>query len=79
MNARNACLAAMTAALAAAIAFATPAAAATGADGRSPLRTDRRKLSEDHVTGTRLHDHILGLADTLTSGIAAQFPDKVKG
>jgi hypothetical protein len=26
----------------------------------------------------RVHDHILGLADTLTNGIAAQFPDRVK-
>jgi hypothetical protein len=96
---------------------AIPAAAAQ-------LRTDMRKLWEDHVTWTRVYiisvgaglgdkdaaaqrllqnqvdignaikpfygneagdkltallkEHILGLADTLTSGIAAQFPGKLK-
>ena len=66
MNARNAFFAATTAALAAAIAFSTPATAATGADGRGQLRTDMRKLWEDHVTWTRLY---------IVSG-AAGLPDK---
>jgi hypothetical protein len=66
MNARNAFFAATTAALAAAIAFSTPATAATGADGRGQLRTDMRKLWEDHVTWTRLY----------IVSVAAGLPDK---
>jgi hypothetical protein len=66
MNARNAFFAAATAALAVAIAFSTPATAATGADGRGQLRTDMRKLWEDHVTWTRLY----------IVSVAAGLPDK---
>jgi hypothetical protein len=36
------------------------------------------KWAEDAKDYDRVHEHILGLADTLTSGIAAQFPDKLK-
>jgi hypothetical protein len=36
------------------------------------------KYAEDIQDYDRVHDHILGLADTLTNGIAAQFPDRVK-
>jgi hypothetical protein len=36
------------------------------------------KWAEDVKDYDRVHEHILGLADTLTSGIAAQFPDKLK-
>jgi hypothetical protein len=36
------------------------------------------KYSEDVQDYDRVHEHILGLADTLTNGIAAQFPDRVK-
>jgi hypothetical protein len=114
MNGRNAFFAAATAALAAAIAFSTPATAATGAE---PFYGDEAgnkltALLKEHIMGAvdllaaakandltlkealdrfagkyaddvrdydAVHDHILGLADTLASGIAAQFPDKVKG
>jgi hypothetical protein len=42
--------------------------------------TDRfaKKYAEDIQDYDRVHDHILAFADLLTSGIAAQFPDKVK-
>jgi hypothetical protein len=36
------------------------------------------KYAEDIQDYDRVHDHILRFADVLTSGIAAQFPDKVK-
>jgi hypothetical protein len=36
------------------------------------------KFAEDIRDYDRVHEHILGLADTLTRGIAAQFPDRVK-
>jgi hypothetical protein len=36
------------------------------------------KYAEDIKDYDRVHEHILGLADLLTNGIAAQFPDKVK-
>jgi hypothetical protein len=36
------------------------------------------KWAEDIKDYDRVHEHILGLADTLTSGIAAQFPAKLK-
>jgi hypothetical protein len=36
------------------------------------------KYVEDIKDYDRVHEHILGLADLLTNGIAAQFPDKVK-
>jgi hypothetical protein len=36
------------------------------------------KYADDVKDYDAVHDHILGLADTLTNGIAAQFPDKVK-
>jgi hypothetical protein len=36
------------------------------------------KYAEDIQDYDRVHDHILGLADTLTNGITAQFPDRVK-
>ena len=36
------------------------------------------KYAEDIQDYDRVHDHILGFADLLTNGIAAQFPDKVK-
>jgi hypothetical protein len=36
------------------------------------------KWAEDIKDYDRVHEHILGLADTLTSGIAAQFPGKLK-
>ena len=66
MNGRNAFFAATTAALAAAIAFSTPATAATGADGRGQLRTNMRKLWADHITWTRLY----------IVSVAAGLPDK---
>jgi hypothetical protein len=37
------------------------------------------KYADDVRDYDAVHDHILGLADTLTKGIAAQFPDRVKG
>ena len=37
------------------------------------------KYADDVRDYDAVHAHILGLADTLTNGIAAQFPDKVKG
>jgi hypothetical protein len=42
--------------------------------------TDRfaGKYADDIQDYDRVHDHILGFADVLTTGIAAQFPDKVK-
>jgi hypothetical protein len=36
------------------------------------------KYAEDIQDYDQVHDHILGLADTLTNGITAQFPDRVK-
>jgi hypothetical protein len=36
------------------------------------------KYAEDIKDYEKVHDHILHLADTLSSGIQAQFPDKVK-
>jgi len=37
------------------------------------------KFADDIKDYDEVHAHILKLADTLTDGIAAQFPDKVKG
>jgi len=36
------------------------------------------KYTDDIQDYDRVHEHILGLADTLANGIAAQFPDRVK-
>jgi len=36
------------------------------------------KFAEDVRDYDRVHEHILGLADALSRGIAAQFPDRVK-
>ena len=36
------------------------------------------KWAEDAKDYDRVHEHILGMADTLTGGMAAQFPEKLK-